>query len=255
VVVSFGALVLVFPRVQQFLRIRPRAWTPQLGVWGRIVMIGLPAAGQFVLMFVITSIVYVLIRGFGPAAQAGFGIGGRVMQAIFLPAMAVSFAVAPIAGQNYGAGRYDRVRETFRQAAIIGAVVMLGLTALCAIRPQVLTIPFTRDPAVTAVAAGYLRIATLNFVAIGIVFCCSGMFEALGDTRPALVSSASRLLTFAVPAVWIANRGGEELNTFWYLSVASVALQAVFSVLLLRREFRIKLAAPAASAEPAASAG
>jgi putative MATE family efflux protein len=254
-IVGLGVLVLMFPRVQHFLHIRPSTWAPRLGVWGRIVMIGLPSAGEFALMFVISSVVYVVIRSYGPAAQAGFGIGGRVMQSIFLPAMAVSFAVAPIAGQNYGAGRYDRVRETFRQAAIIGSVIMLSLTALCAIRPQVLTIPFTRDPAVTAVAVGYLRIATLNFLAIGIVFCCSAMFQALGDTRPALVSSASRLLTFAVPAVFVAQRGGAELKTFWLLSAASIALQAVFSFLLLRREFRLKLEAPAAAEPARTSAG
>ena len=255
VVAGFAVLTLVFPRVQHFLRIRPSIWAPRLGVWGRIVTIGLPSAGEFALMFLIASVVYLVIRSFGPAAQAGFGIGSRVVQSIFLPAMAVSFAVAPIAGQNYGAGRYDRVRETFRQAAIIGSVIMLSLTALCAIRPQVLTIPFTQDPAVTAVAVGYLRIATLNFLAIGIVFCCSGMFQALGDTRPAFVSSASRLLTFAVPAVWVARRGGAELTTFWYLSAGSIALQAIFSFLLLRRELRIKLKAPAVAAEPATAAG
>lgn len=252
VITSSAALVLIFPRVQHFLRLEPATWAPRLGLWWRIVMIGLPAAGQFVLMFIISSAVYIVIRSFGPAAQAGFGIGGRVMQSIFLPAMAVGFAAAPIAGQNYGAGRYDRVRETFRQSAIIGALIMVGLTALCAISPQVLTIPFTRDPAVTAVAVGYLRIVTLNFLTIGIVFCCSGMFEALGDTRPALIASASRLLTFLVPALWIANRGGEPLETFWYLSAGSIALQAVFSFLLLRREFRLKLTAP--PAEPASLA-
>lgn len=252
VLISSAALVLLFPRVQRFLHIEPATWAPRLRLWWRIVMIGLPAAGQFVLMFVIASAVYVVIRRFGPAAQAGFGIGGRVMQSIFLPAMAVGFAAAPIAGQNYGAGRYDRVRETFRQSAIIGSLIMLILTALCAIRPQVLTVPFTRDPAVTAVAVGYLRIATLNFLTIGIVFCCSGMFEALGDTRPALIASASRLLTFLIPALWIASRGGEQLETFWYLSAGSIALQAAFSFLLLRREFRIKLRAT--PAEPASLA-
>jgi putative MATE family efflux protein len=250
-----GLIVLTaaFPRVQGYLHLRPSSWAPRLGVWRRIVMIGLPAAGEFALMFVIFSIVYFVIRGFGSAAQAGFGIGGRIMQSTFLPAMAVAFAAAPIAGQNFGAKRYDRVRETFRQAALIGSAIMLSLTALCALRPELLVAPFTSDPAVAAIAVGYLRIATLNFLTIGIVFCCSGMFQALGDTRPAFVSSASRLLTFAVPALWLASRGGARLETFWYLSVASITLQAVISFLLLRREFRRKLAP--APADKAVSAG
>ena len=54
-------------------------------------------------MAIFSGVIYWIIRDFGAAAQAGFGIGSRVMQAIFLPAMAIAFAAAPIAGQNFGA--------------------------------------------------------------------------------------------------------------------------------------------------------
>jgi len=50
------------------------------------------AGAEFVLLFVYILIVYVIIRNFGPAAQAGFGVGARVMQALFLPVVALSFA-------------------------------------------------------------------------------------------------------------------------------------------------------------------
>ena len=71
--------------------------------------IGLPATGEFALIFITTAVAYWSIRGFGPAAQAGYGIGARVMQAIFLPAMAVAFATGPIAGQNFGARHAQRL--------------------------------------------------------------------------------------------------------------------------------------------------
>ena len=54
-------------------------------------------------MFAIMGVIYAVIRDFGAGAQAGFGIGARVMQSVFLPAMALTFAVAPVAGQNFGA--------------------------------------------------------------------------------------------------------------------------------------------------------
>jgi Na+-driven multidrug efflux pump len=50
------------------------------------------------------------------------------MQAIFLPAMALAFAAAPLAGQNFGAGHAQRVRQTFSSAASLSAIVMLCLT-------------------------------------------------------------------------------------------------------------------------------
>jgi putative MATE family efflux protein len=234
-------LAVVFPRSQQGLAVSLALLSPRPGIWRRIIAIGLPAAGEFFLMFVIIGIMYLAIRRFGPEAQAGYGIGARIMQSIFLPAMAVAFASAPVAGQNFGAKAYDRVRLTFRQSALIGGAIMLGLTLLCQWRPSVLVAVFTTDPGVSAVAVEYLSVGSWNFVAVGLIFTCSAMFQALGDTKPSLFSSATRLLTFGAPVLWLAAQPGTVLLDFWYLSVASVALQAVFSVLLLRREFRLKL--------------
>ena len=247
------ALIVLFPRIQSHLALRLEHLRPRMAVWARIAGIGAPAAGEFVVLFVIMGVIYWSIRHFGAEAQAGFGIGGRVGQAIFLPAMAVAFAAAPIAGQNFGARNPARVVETFRQSAIIGSLIMLGLTLLCQIRPEVLVWPFTRDPAVIAVAVGYLRIISVNFVAVGLVFACSGMFQALGDTRPALISSASRIVTFVLPVIWLSQQPWMRIEHVWMLSVASVTVQAVFSLWLLRGQLRSKLGPMRAIETPAAA--
>lgn len=234
-------LLALFPRMQSVLRLVARELAPRGAVWARLAGVGWPASGEFLVMFAYLSLVYWVIRQFGAEAQAGFGIGMRVMQSIFLPVMAISFAAAPIAGQNFGARDPHRVRETFRQAALIGSTLMFVLTLLCHIAPEVLIAPFTADPAVALVAVDYLKIISWNFVAVGLVFSCSGMFQALGDTRPALYSSASRLLGFALPAVWLSQQPWAELRHFWLVSVASVLLQAAFSLWLLRGQFRRKL--------------
>jgi len=150
--------------------------------------------------------------------------------------MAVAFAVAPMAGQNFGAGLLHRVRDTFRHAALIGSAIMFGATLLCLWRPDALIRFFTNDPQVIEVGVQFLRIIAWNFVAQGIIFTCSGMFQALGNTLPALYSSATRLLLVALPALWLSSRPGFELKQLWYLSVATVTCQALLSVWLLRRE-------------------
>jgi Na+-driven multidrug efflux pump len=75
-------------------------------------------------------LVYAIIRGFGPAAQAGFGIGARVMQALFLPVVALSFAVSPVVGQNFGGRRANRVRHSVYSALGIASLMMLVLTLI-----------------------------------------------------------------------------------------------------------------------------
>ena len=159
------------------------------------------------MMFVILGVIYWVIRGFGPVAQAGFGIGSRVMQrACSCPSMALAFGAAPLAGQNFGARRYERVRATFRHAAVVSSVLMLALTLICQAAPHLFIRAFSKQPEVVSVGAEYLRIISWNFVATGLIFTCSGLFQALGNTWPSLLSSASRLLTFVVPAVWLSTQ-------------------------------------------------
>ena len=255
IAVAFGVLCLwvYFVRLEHYVALHPRQWVPHWGLIGRILNIGLPAGGEFLMMFVILGVIYWVIRSFGPAAQAGFGIGGRVMQAMFLPVMAVAFAVTPVAGQNFGAGRLERVRETFRTGAILSSALMLLITLVCQWRPEWFIYAFTRAPEVVAVGGPYLRIISWNFIATGLIFTCSGLFQALGNTWPSLLSSASRLLTFVLPVVLLSRQPHFALTQVWYLSVATVTLQALISLTLLAREFRRKLGARRATAAVAAA--
>jgi len=250
--VAFGVLFLwiYFLRLEHYVGLRTDLWGPRLAVIRRILNVGLPAGGEFFMIFVILGVIYWVIRGFGPAAQAGFGVGARVMQALFLPVMAIAFAASPVAGQNFGARHYARVRETFRSAALLSSVLMLAITLLCQWRAEWFIECFTRQADAVAVGATYLRIISWNFVATGLIFTCSGLFQALGNTWPSLLSSASRLLTFVLPAVLLSGLPNFTLTQVWYLSVATVTLQALTSLALLRREFRRKLSAP-----PAATGG
>jgi putative MATE family efflux protein len=231
-------MALYFVRLEKFVGFQRSYLWPRASVWKRILAIGLPPGGEFALMFVYMAVVYFVIRGFGASAQAGYGIGMRAMQSIFLPVMAIAFATAPLAGQNFGARKSERVRATFRVAALIGSMSMFALTLLCQWQSQAFVRPFTSNAEVVAVAAQFLQIISWNFVASGLIFTCSGMFQALGNTRPALYASATRLLTFVVPAVWISSQPGFTLQHLWLLSVATVALQALISLGFLRVELR-----------------
>lgn len=231
-------MAVYFLRLEHYVAFSSPLMRYRAGVVRRILAIGVPPGAEFALMFTYTAIIYYVIRDFGSAAQAGYGIGSRVMQAIFLPAMAVAFSAAPLAGQNFGAGRMDRVQDTFRWAAILGCLPLGALTILCQLRPEWPIGAFTKDAAVVAVGADFLRIISWNFVATGVIFTCSGMFQALGNTMPALISSATRLLTFALPAVWMSTRAGFAIHHVWLLSVATVTGQAVLSYILLRAQLQ-----------------
>jgi putative MATE family efflux protein len=256
VAISVGcvAFVLYFLRPTSPLQFDSAEWTPRPRLWGAMLRIGLPAGGEFALMSVYMVLVYDIIRPFGAAAQAGFGIGIRVVQALFLPTVAIAFAAAPVAGQNFGAGLGARVRQTFYSAAAMSAAVMFALTLLCEIAPAGMIRFFNADPGVVAFGSEYLRIICWNFLASGIVFVSSSVFQGMGNTLPPLAASALRLLIFALPAYAISHQPGFQLRQVWYISVASVTVQLVANLWLLHREFGRKLPRAAASmAAPAAA--
>jgi Na+-driven multidrug efflux pump len=100
---------------------------------------------------------------------------------------------------------------------------------------------FSNDPEVIAIGTEYLRIVSWNFVASGIVFVASSMFQAMGNTLPPLMTSFIRVLVVGIPAILLARVPGFELRWIWYLSVAAVTLQMTLNLLLLRREFQRRL--------------
>ena len=245
------ALTLYFGRAKSPIKFRKDQWDPQAKLWVDMLKIGVPAGGEFLLMSVYVVLVYDIIRPFGAAAQAGFGIGARVMQSLFLPTVAIAFATGPVVGQNFGARLGDRVRGAYRAGATMSSIVMVILTILCHIAPDALVRLFSSDPQVVAYGAEYLRVISWNFLFSGLVFVSSSVFQGMGNTLPSLATSALRLILFAVPAYFMSHQPGFQLVHVWQVGVAAVAIQFVVNMALLRREFKLRLGfGPEVATEP-----
>jgi len=236
IAMAAGVLLLLFAMRRG--GIAPRLAAPDLARWRRIVAIGAPAGGEFLTMAVLLGALQSILAQRGPAAQAGFGVGVRVMQAIFLPAMAVSFAVAPIAGQNVGARAAARIRETFRAGLLGASALMAAATVVAQLASQWLVGVFTTDPVAAEVGTDYLRVISWNFVANGVIFVCGGMFQGFGNTLPSLFASSLRVGLYIVAASLLARQAGFPLRELWVMSVVSVLLQMVLVLWLLQREAR-----------------
>ncbi len=245
---SVTALSVFLLRPGQYVSFHVRQLKPQLSYWQRILKIGLPSGGETFVWFALSGLMFWLIRGFGSEAQAGYGIGSRVMSSIFLPAMSVALAISPIVGQNFGARRADRVRNTFKLAASTEIALMLLIVPICHIAPEAMIRFFSTDPKVIEIGAQYLRVASWGFIFSGLVFSCSGVFQGLGNTWPGLASALANLVVFAIPAIWMSRQPGFQLHWLWMLWVTTLALQSVFSFWLVRTQMNKQLAITSSSA-------
>jgi putative MATE family efflux protein len=230
-----------FHRHEKYVSFHREQTRPNGEVLRRLLFIGLPIGLEFMFMSLVMGVMFLVIRDFGANAQAGLAEGQGALRFIMLPAMCVAFAAAPIAGQNFGARKPERVRETFNWAVGLSIGIMLVLTIFCQFGSHLLMHIFTHDEEVVAIGATMLMITSWNFAANGIIFSCSSMFQGLGNTWPTIGSSIIRVFVFIVPALWLSMQPHFELVHVWYLSVCSMFLQALVSYTLLRREFRRKL--------------
>jgi putative MATE family efflux protein len=233
-------LAVYLARGSASLRVDFAHWKPDLVTWRRMLNIGLPSGTEFLLISLNMGAIYAAIRPFGAQAQAGFGIGSRVMQAGFMPAVAISFGVAAVVGQNLGARAYARVRETYRESTKLTVGFMSLLTLICQVSPAALVAPFAEDPHAIEIGADYLRTISLTYVASGMVFVIAGIFQGLGNTWPSLLCSMLRSALFVLPLSWLMSRGDFEIHTIWRINVVSVLMQCALCLYLLSRELKTK---------------
>jgi len=229
-----------FHKLERYVAVSSEKIKPDFKIWKSISAIGFPAGGEFLLMFFNTAVIYSVIQDFGSAGQAGYGLGSRVMQAIFVPALALAFALPAVVGQNYGARLTARVSDSYKKTAIMISALMGFLTLVTYWNADIFLSPFTDDREVLLIGVSFLQLIAFNFIPSGLIFTCSGMLQGLGNTWPAFFSMASRIFLFVVPAIWISKQEFFELEQIWYLAIATALIQLMISLWLVKREMKKK---------------
>lgn len=229
--------LFVYLRVgDRALRLRAAHWRPDLATFGRMLAIGVPAGAEFLLMSLSMGAVYAVTRRFGAEAQAGFGVGSRVLQAGMMPAVALSFAAAAVVGQNFGSRKFARVRQTFRESAKLALGAMLALTIALHLAPRAVVSLFADEAAVQAAGVDYVTTISWGYAASGLVFVSAGIFQGLGNTWPSLGASVLRVALFVGPMLFMSRRADFTLHATWITSVVSVFIQLGVQQVLLWRE-------------------
>ena len=196
--------------------------------------LGLPVAATGIFFsFVYVGLTRITSR-FGVPALAALGIGHKLEGLSYMVAVGFGLAVAAIVGQNVGAGRLDRARAagwtTTRYAAGVGAVVGLAFVAF----PDLMVGIFTRDPAVVADGAMYLRALALAQVSMAFEIVLESGLGGAGYTVVPMLWNG--LFTAArIPlAAWLAGVFGVA-GVWWAIGLTAVA-RGVAMALLWRSE-------------------
>ncbi len=192
--------------------------------WRGILGIGLPGALVRLLPQVVRSVVTRAAAVVaGTAGVAALAAGTRIESFATIISMAVGVAMIPIIGQNYGAGRFERVAATRRMTAriAVGYGLLLFLLALAFSRPVVKI--FSDDPEVIRLASLYLRIVLIGSIGLNLYNWLSEGLNAIGKPLWSLGINLIGTLCIIVPAIF----GGVRLDGFTGMLIGLIAGQIV----------------------------
>ncbi|HCT64140.1 MAG TPA: MATE family efflux transporter [Lachnospiraceae bacterium] len=168
-----------------------------------ILKIGLPSAIQstvinFSMLFVLTA-----INGYGLAASTAAGIGAKIDSFAILPTIAVSQSVASMSGQNLGAGRIDRTKETVFAGVKISlsfGVIIYLFVNLCGIK---IVDIFNCSPQTVEVALMYIKYVSVFYIANSVMFVINGLAAGSGNAIFALGNAVLSVIIVRIPLIYI----------------------------------------------------
>ena len=200
-----------------------------------------------------SSFVLRTMSQFGDSAVAGAAIMGRITPVAFAVIFALSGAVGPIVGQNAGAGFYERVRSTLRNAVVFNVLYVAGVWLLLWLCAHAIVRAFSASEQAAELILFYTHFLVGAFVFNGMLFVANASFNNLHHPHWATGFNFARMLLGTIPAVyfgaqWYGARGvmlGEALGSVIFGLLAMIGAFVV--VKRLERQHRPMAPSPLAS--------
>ena len=173
--------------------------------WQEVLKISIPAAVGNATYPIVTGVVTAILSQYGEAVVAAYGSATRIEAFAIIPLLAISSAIGPIAGQNWGAGIKDRVKEAQIQSYGFSAIWSLILFAVMYFAGPTLASVFSSDAEVMAHIDRYLKIVSISFFGYGISVIAAGCFNGIGRPFTALTYYAIRSVGLILPLCYAAS--------------------------------------------------
>ena len=205
--VSFGILFSWFLRGKTIVRLSAASISRSPLEYLRIFKNGFPSFCRQALASIATIALNVNAAVYGDAAVAAMSIVGRLFMFVFVVNLGIGQGYMPVAGYNYGAGRFDRVKAAFLFTLKVTSAMMTlsGIAAFMA-APSLIRIFIKTDPDVVRIGALALRAMCFAMPLIPLGVVCNMTFQSIGKSWTATVLSLARQGIFFLPLILVLPR-------------------------------------------------
>lgn len=166
----------------------------------KVVKLGVPLSLQFAMISISCMALQRVVNGFGETAVAAFTATSRVEQVIHQPYQTLGAALATFSGQNYGAHKMDRVKSGMKKGMLMMAIFTACMIPIMQFFSGQIIHIFVDEPEVIEMGAKALRITSIFYVFLGIIYVVRGVLNGLGDSFFALLNGIVEVIgRFTVP--------------------------------------------------------
>ena len=234
---SFLLALLMFMKTEKDIHISFQKYPPNISLIKKIYSIAVPSAIMMSLPSLLVSILNGILGAISQTAVAVFGLYYKIQTFVYMPSAGVIQGMRPIISFNYGAKKFDRVKEVVRVSLMLVAGIMALGTIFFLSVPEFILSMFHATKQMNEIGVDTLRIIGSGFVfsSVGIIY--SGVFEALGKGKESLIISLLRQLVIVIPLSVLLGRV-IGLHGVWISFPIAEIIAATVALVLMKKEFR-----------------
>ncbi len=215
VLAGAGCLLYAFT-CNPWFKLKGDDWKPDIEIIRQSVRMGLPLAMQWSMVAVSTTILQTFVNSYGTNAVAAYTAVSRVEQLAHMPYGSLSGALATYAGQNFGAGRMDRVKNGFRHGMTMSAVFTVVLMVVYNLLAAQVMGLFVDEAEVIAIGTQGMRLTSLFFIFLAVINMTRGILNGIGDALFAFINGAVEIVSRIVIPLLLVMIPGIGMGSIWW---------------------------------------
>ncbi len=189
---AVACLIYAYNKVPYF-RLSREELKPHKDIIIKSFRLGVPVALQNSMIAISCMVLQGVVNGFGETVMAAYTIINRIEQVVQQPFGSLGTALTTYSGQNMGAEKIDRIKKGFRQATLIALVFSVLLIPVAYILgPQIVGI-FVKDQEVIDIGYRALRITSLCYFGLGMIYVPRALLNGCGDTGFAMINGITEV--------------------------------------------------------------
>ena len=237
-IIVSGYIIYHFTIGHSNLKLYKKNFRVQFDLLGKIAAIGL---SPFLLQMAASVTFFIfnnnlLIYG-GEMAVAAMGVINRSAMMLLMPIFGINQGAQPIIGYNYGAQKYDRVKQTLKLAAIAATLICLfGFMVSELFGHQIIGL-FNKDKELIEIGTRGIRIFMIMLPIVGMQIVITNYFQAVGKASKAILLSLTRQVLFLIPLILILPTFF-KLDGIWMAGPIADFSSSMLAIILLVKEFQ-----------------